>query len=99
MVLKYMGLGCARRCSHDPEITRSVDGGCVRYLTPLSLLLSVDAVPVVLVGISDRLLVFAPAVVGRRAPLQLGDPFARGTRCIGSGLAFRRAGVACHRLV
>ena len=41
--------------SHCSEITRSVDGGCVRYL-PLGLLLSEDAVPVVLVGTGDRLL-------------------------------------------
>jgi hypothetical protein len=55
------------------------------------LFLSEDDVPIVLVGTGDRLLFFAPAVVGRRFPLRLGGPLARGARCLWSGLAFRRA--------
>src|SRR6266852_441227 len=40
-------------------------------LRPLWLLLSLDAVPVFLVGVGNRLLVFASAVFRRRTPLRL----------------------------
>src|ERR1700730_8273772 len=66
-------------------------------LGALCLLFPVDAVPVVLVGIGDRLLAFAPAVARRRGALRLRGPFARRARCLGGGLACRRAVVACRR--
>ena len=72
------------------------DRGRVLYLR-LCLLLSEDAIPVIPVGTSDRLLFFASAIVGRRVPLQFGAPLAWGARRLGSGLAFRSALVACHR--
>src|ERR1700704_6607845 len=72
---------------------------CLPLLGALCLfLLSVDAVPVVLVGIGDRLLALAPAVVRRGAPLGLRSLFARGAGCLGAGLAFCRSAVACHFL-
>src|ERR1700730_6603191 len=87
---------------------RSVDRRIINLIWPrsgarrpllgaLRLLFPVDAVPVVLVGIGDRLLAFAPAVARRRAALRLCGPFARCARCLGGRLAFRRAVVACHR--
>jgi hypothetical protein len=95
-----VGVCAALRCSGR---VRAAGLRCClrpRLLAPLCLrfLLSVDAVPVLLVGIGDRLLAFTPAVVRRRAPLRLRGPFARGARGLGSGLAFGRAVLACHRL-